>query len=511
MNQGVISLISLKRKCSSMVNKRQSANEKKNKIQPGDQPGDKELAGIVLSLITFWLCAQTFLNLGQLVGKELNIALGVMNVIISLAALTCGMFIVMWGAIGDRWGRVKTIMLGNIMAIGGSLLIMLATAPESLAIVLLIFGRILQGMSAGAIMPAALSLINTYWEGESRARALSIFSMGTFGGMALSSSFGGVVTGIFNWRVIFLIAIFFALLGMFLLRDLPESAPQAGAVARLDLPGTISLALAMVACQLVLTQGAAWGWGSVFTLSTSAVFILSFACFIWIERHSTAPLIDFRVFANRQFTGALLANFCITASAGIITVSLWVLQGAGGLTVTTAGYLTLSYAIVLLLFIRVGEKVMNKFGKRLPMLLGTGLVFVSIVMLSMTNTMQDTYVVIGAIAFGIYGLGLALFATPATSMAMSALPSDQVGVGSGMFKMASSLGSAFGLAISAAVFTMLQTSGARVIGAFINYSGRQSNVAVREAGAVSLLILAIFAICAFFAVWFTAERKISAK
>lgn len=178
---------------------------------------------------------------------------------------------------------------------------------------------------------------------------------------------------------------------------------------------------------------------------------------------------------------------------------------------TTAGYLTLSYAIVLLLFIRVGEKVMNRFGKRLPMLLGTGLVFVSIVMLSMTNTMQDTYVVIGAIAFGIYGLGLALFATPATSMAMSALPADQVGVGSGMFKMASSLGSAFGLAISAAVFTMLQTSGARVIGAFINYSGRQSNVAVREAGAVSLLILAIFAICAFFAVWFTAERKISAK
>lgn len=489
-----------------MTNNNNSSSEILPKV------GAKELLGIVCSLATFWLCAQTFLNLGPEIGKVLSISSELMNVIVSFAPLVCGMFIVMWGAIGDKWGRVKTILLGNIFAIIGSLLITFAAGSPVIAIVMLIAGRTLQGMSAGAVMTSGLSLINTYWEGKARARALSIFSMGTFGGMALSSVFGGVVAGTpLGWRGIFVIAAVLGAVGIILLRDIPESAPHAGSSNPIDLIGTVLLALAMVSFQQILTQGAGWGWTSVLTLTMIATCILSITIFVVYEKRAKAPLIDFKVFRNMQFTGTIIANFCVTASAGLITVSLWVLQGAGNMSTTTSGYLTLSYAVVLLAFIRVGEKMMNAKGKRLPMLLGTVLIFLSVIMLSLTNTMQDTYMVIGVIAFGVYGLGLALFATPATSSAMGSLPSDQIGVGGGMFKMASSIGSAIGIAIASTVFTMLQTSGTQVVGAFIRYSGRQSNVAVREAGSVALLILSIFVVAAFVAVWFTVEKNTAEK
>lgn len=469
--------------------------------------GAKELIGIVCSLATFWLCGQTFLNLGPTVGAELSISSGVMNIIVSLASLVCGMFIVMWGAIGDRWGRVKTIVLANILAIIGSLLIAFVFGSPAIATTMLIAGRVLQGMSTGAAMTAGLSLINTYWQGEARATALSIFSMGTFGGMSLSSVFGGVVNGALGWRAIFIFAAVLGAIGILLLRSVPESAPHAGNPSSIDLVGTALLALTMVSFQLILTQGANWGWTSVITLAMIATFIISTIGFVFQEQRAEAPLIDFKVFRNKEFTGAVLANFCVTASAGLITVALWVLQGAGGMTATTSGYLTLSYAVVLLAFIRVGEKMMNAMGRRLPMMIGTALVFISIVMLSLTNTMQNIYVILGMIAFGIYGLGLALFATPATSTAMGSLPSDQIGVGGGVFKMASSLGSAIGIAISSTVFTMLQTSGTHVVGAFIEYSGRQSNLAVREAGTVALLVLSLFAILAFVVVFITVGKK----
>src|SRR5690606_31395884 len=136
--------------------------------------------------------------------------------------------------------------------------------------------------------------------------------------------------------------------------------------------------------------------------------------------------------------------------------------------------------------IRVGEKLLQKFGPRKPMIWGTLIVLVSIALLMATNTMQGTYQILAVISYSLFGLGLAFYATPSTDAALSNLPNDQVGSGSGIYKMASSLGAAFGVAASAAIFTALQTSGLDIVGAAIEFSGRQDNVAVREAGFVGL-------------------------
>ena len=144
----------------------------------------------------------------------------------------------------------------------------------------------------------------------------------------------------------------------------------------------------------------------------------------------------FNLFRNTVFTGATISNFLINGTAGALTVSLWVLQGAGGLAAASAGTLTAGYAVFIIAFIRVGEKLLQRFGPRKPMLWGTLIVLASILLLMATHLMQAQYVIVAAVAYSLFGLGLALYATPSTDAALSNLPDDQAGAGSGIYKMA---------------------------------------------------------------------------
>jgi DHA2 family multidrug resistance protein-like MFS transporter len=150
--------------------------------------------------------------------------------------------------------------------------------------------------------------------------------------------------------------------------------------------------------------------------------------------------------------------------------------------------LTLGYAIAIIAFIRVGEKLLKRFGARKPMIWGSLIVGLSIALLLPTNMMLGTYKLLAVVAYALFGLGLAFYATPSTDAALSNLPDDQTGSGSGIYKMASSLGASFGVAISAAIFTVLGGNDQSIhwLSGLITFAGRQDNVVVRQAAMIAL-------------------------
>jgi DHA2 family multidrug resistance protein-like MFS transporter len=158
-------------------------------------------------------------------------------------------------------------------------------------------------------------------------------------------------------------------------------------------------------------------------------------------------------------------------------------QIGGGMSAQGAGLLTLGYAIAIVAFIRVGEKLLQRLGPRKPMIWGSLIVGASILLLMPTYVLLGTYKILAAVAFTLFGIGLAFYATPSTDAALANLPDDQAGAGSGIYKMASSLGASFGVAISAAIFTALSADNAPVdwIAGAITFVGRQDNLALREA------------------------------
>lgn len=452
------------------------------------------LFGIIMGVLAFWLFAQTTLNLAPLMAEELGVESSLMNIAVSITALFSGIFIVVMGGVADRVGRVRVVQWGFLFSILGSLLV--AVAPTgAMASTFLMLGRICQGLSGAFIMPASLALVKEYWDGAGRQRAVSLWSIGSWGGSGFAALFGGLMAQTLGWRSIFFAGAAISVIGMLMVRGTPESRAPTKAGYTFDLAGVVTFMIAMIALQIFATQGAKFGWGSWPALVLLALAVIFSVLFFRIERRNPNAFVDFGLFRNMTYTGATLSNFLLNAVAGILIVSMTLLQVGGNMDAAQTGLLTLGYGIAIVAFIRVGEKLLQRFGPRKPMIWGTLIVGVAIVLLLPTNLMLGTYKVLAVVAYTLFGLGLAFYATPSTDAALSNLPSDQAGSGSGIYKMASSLGASFGVAISAAVFTALSTdnSGVAWIAGVISYVGRQGNLAVRQAAffalAVNLLIV----------------------
>ena len=114
------------------------------------------------------------------------------------------------------------------------------------------------------------------------------------------------------------------------------------------------------------------------------------------------------------------------------------------MTAQQAGILTLGYAIAIIAIIRVGEKLLQRFGPRRPMIWGCIITGISIVFLMPANLLLSDCRTVAVIGYTLFGIGLAFYATPSTDAALSSFPMNQSGSGSGIYKMASSLGAAFG-------------------------------------------------------------------
>ena len=468
---------------------------------------DRLLFGIIMGVIAFWLFAQTTLNIAPGMSQDLGMSANTMNIAVAITALFSGIFIIVVGGLADRVGRMKVVRIGFYLNIVGSLLVGLTPAGD-LATPVLLVGRALQGLSAACIMPASLAVVKAYWDGAERQRAVSMWSIGSWGGSGLCSIFGGLMMESFGWRSIFFVSIAVCVLGLFMIRGTPESKADTKGDYKFDLPGVLTFMISMVALQVVVTQGNKLGWTSPLILGMSAVALVFGTLFMKIESKSANAFFDFKLFRNQTYTGATISNFLLNGVAGTLLVSLQLVQLGGNMTAQEAGGLTLGYAIAIIAFIRVGEKLLRAFGARKPMIWGCLIVGVSILLLSPANMLLDDYKILAIIGYTLFGVGLAFYATPSTDAALSNLPAAQAGAGAGIYKMASSLGAAFGVAISAAIFTALRANNESItwLEGVITFAGRQDNLAVREAAIIALGFNVLMVLVAILSIMLTVPK-----
>ena len=210
---------------------------------------DKLLFGIILGVLAFWLFAQTTLNINVDMAKDLGIESSLMNIAVSITSLFSGIFIVVFGGLADKIGRVKMVKYGFCFSIIGSLLVGLTPVGGGAGAVL-ILGRIFQGLSGAAIMPASLALVKAYWEGKERQRAISLWSMGSWGGSGFAALFGGLMVGV-GWRYIFYAAAAISLIGLLMIWNTPESKAEVSDNKKTDFAGIITFMLSMIGLQLL--------------------------------------------------------------------------------------------------------------------------------------------------------------------------------------------------------------------------------------------------------------------
>ncbi len=454
-------------------------------------PNDRVIFGFILGVLNFWLFA---LSLNGIVDKLMadttlgtskeNIQFG-----IAISALCSGCFTVVAGGIGDRIGYLKITYLGFILTIVGSLLLIFASNSQ-----MYITARILQGLSAAAIMSSSLALIKGYYpRAAKRRRVLSLWSIGSWGGSGFAALFGDVIASNWDWRTIFVLSVIVSVIGLLLIIGAPEVKIKKKNDTPFDLSGLFFFLIAVVTLNLLITNVKVWKVSTSFI--DVAIIAIAVTTFFTIQiKKKKEAFIDLVLFRNKGFNGAVLSNFLLNASVGIISITpLYVRDGLG---FKYYGFLTIGYAITVLSMIPVGEFILKKVGAKSPMFLGATVTGLGIVLTSLTFLPNVIYFISVTIGYIFFGAGLGLYATPSTDTALANSPRNKAGVGSGVYKMASSLGGAFGVAISLSVYYALLPAG-----------GETTVQEVAHASMIALLVNAGFCALAAISVLFFVTNK----
>ena len=264
---------------------------------------------------------------------------------------------------------------------------------------------------------------------------------------------------IYGVEMDFCLSIVISLVAMYLLKDIPESKAEQSNTSKFNFTGLFIFVVIMLALNLVVTRGQDFGWTSPLTITLIGVIIIGSAIFFLVEAKKSNKFIEFSLFKTKAYTGAVTSNFLQNGIAGTVVVANTYGQVARGFTAFQTGLLTIGNLVAVLVMIRVGEKMMQKVGARKPMIVASILAPLGISLSALTFLPDLAYVITVFLGFMISGIGLGLYATPSIDTAVVNIPEDKVGVASGIYKMSSSLGFSFGIAISTAVYGVIVATG----------------------------------------------------
>lgn len=256
--------------------------------------------------------------------------------------LMVAVFLIPFGALGDRIGRRRLLLAGSAGFTVFSLIAAFAPSVE-----VLIAARALLGIAGATIAPASLGLIVTLFpDPDARARAIGLWMACFMVGIALGPSLGGLLLGHFWWGAVFLPGVpvmLTVLLGA--RRALPES--EVSADARNDVAGALLLATAMLSlvfglkAAVLSSEGGAGPAVGGFVLS-----VLVLSVFVWRARHQERPLIPLSLFAHRRFTAAVgLMTICAALIGGTYFYFAQYLQLAARLSPLEAGLVMIVPAV----------------------------------------------------------------------------------------------------------------------------------------------------------------------
>ncbi|NWK84964.1 MFS transporter [Staphylococcus sp. GSSP0090] len=414
---------------------------------------NKLILAIVLSVLTYWLFAQSFINISTQVQQTYQTTPGIVNLSVSLASFATGIFMVGAGDVSDKIGKLKMTYIGIIFGILGSLFIIVSGVTA-----LLLVGRMLQGLSAAILLPSTVGVINEQFKGKEMRRAFSYLMIGSVGGIGLASMIGGFIATYINWQANFVVSIIISIIAFWLLWGTEDIEKEKIDKRPFDYIGMFLFAVLIGSITLFATQGFEQGWFSLFSIICLVIFVISTVSFVIYERQKQAPFIDFSLFRNRGFVGSSMINIVLNAGIGTTTVFNMYAQTEIGLNAFQAGLVTVPYVIMAILMIRIGEKLSLRYGGKPLLLVGPFFPAIGIIFISLTALPQDWYIASVVFGFVICAIGNGLCATPGITVAILTIPDEKVGLASGIYKMCATLGGAFGIALCTTIFAAVQTT-----------------------------------------------------
>ncbi|MGD9673681.1 MAG: MFS transporter [Candidatus Nitrosocosmicus sp.] len=385
--------------------------------------------------------------------------------------ITFGTLLLLGGKLSDIVGQRKIFAIGFLILTGSSVLAGLAPSND-----VLILGRILQGLGAALIAPAALSIVmNLFLSNRSEMnKAMGIWGAAAPAGGTAGVFLGGIITAWLDWPWVFLINVPIGIMVLVLIPKLiPAGIKKKG---NIDYLGALSItgSLALMIYSIVTANEIEGGWFSVQTVSMLVTSFALLGAFFVIEKRRKEPLIPLQIFK----TPNLLSSNIVMALLGAAWVSMWFFLNLYLQQILHYGPLESGLALlpmtglIMVMMVWAMPTLIGKLGIKGNLITGLGLLTLGLVLFSFTpanssdgsNYVFLVYVLPASI---ISALGMSFSYIPILISAISKAKNEESGIASGLVNTTYQLGSALGLAIMVSVSTVhyeyLTSSGANII------------------------------------------------
>ncbi len=357
-------------------------------------------------------------------------------------ALTFAAFMLIFGSLGDIWGRKKVMLIGVLVFVIGAVVCAVASDLRTL-----IAGRLIMGLGAAASEPATLALISRIYPGKvSQSKAFGLWAAVSGLALAMGPILGGGLVSAWSWQSVFWFNVVFGAVALvaglyFLPNDSPRLHRQVDWLGFLT--GGIALSLAIYAT----IQGETLGYRSARIIEYFVAAFLVGVLFYVIEKRTKEPMIKPSNFRIPAFSGSIFiafaSYFSIFAIFFFVALYLEIIQSVSALR------FALDFSPLLLGIVISGifsGRWMAREGSRIPLASGCLISAVGLFGTRMVISPTVNFPTL-ALMLGISGIGFGLLVAPLNATAIWSLPEKDAGIAASSVNTGREFGAVAGVAI----------------------------------------------------------------
>ena len=366
----------------------------------------------------------------------------------------------MTGWLASMFGRKNLLMLSVVGFTAASFLCGLAPTLGSL-----IFFRILQGATGGALQPLSQAVLLEAFAPQDRGKAMGFWALGIVVAPILGPVLGGWLTDNYSWRWVFYINIPVGIASLVMTKMYIFDPPYLKAQSRkVDYWGIGMLAVGIGALQIVLDKGQEEDWfSSNMILILAVVSAVTLAALIWHLLVTDDPIVDLRVFKERSYAvGVFLmtvVGFVLYGSMVLLPVMLQTLLGYPPLQ---AGIAMAPRGIGSFFMMPLTGLMTGKFDAR--KLLTTGLMVggLTLIWLSLLNLQAGYWDIFWPQL--LQGVGMSLLFVPLTTISMDSIPREKMGNATSLFNLMRNIGGSIGIAMTGTMLARHSQAASSMLG-----------------------------------------------
>jgi EmrB/QacA subfamily drug resistance transporter len=404
------------------------------------------------------LCAVAFLDFVDAsivnvalpsIRRDLHFSVPSLQWVLSGYLLTYGGFMLLGGRAADLLGRRRLLVAGTSLFALSSLACGVADSEG-----VLIGARLVQGVGAAMMSPAALSILTTsFHDGADRHKALGAWGAMAGLGSAVGVFLGGVLSQGPGWRWVFFVNLPVCGLALAAAFRLLNGERRRRSVTDFDAVGAILVTSGMLLLVYALVKAPAIGWGNARTIGELAAAVVLLGAFAVNEQRHQNPLVPLSIFQIKGLGAADATQ--VIAIAGFLSMFFFItlyMQDVLGYSQIEAGSAYLPVTVGVGTASGVATQLLTRIGTR-PIIVGGALISASAVYWLSRVPVHGSYLTDLLPPLVIMSLGLGAVFVGVQNAANAGVPADKAGLAAALVNTSTQLGAALGLAIFSAIAT----------------------------------------------------------